>query len=158
MKCNICGREYVALGVHIRLKHQIDPDDYRDEYGILRTTPLVDPDLSDAIRKSANARLLDEDYRQECVEACKANGAAMRGKPGFGMTKQGKEALANRNAARDKVYKWWIIDGVRYRSSAVAALALGIDQAEVVRRCNGYKRRGKTYGPRAGWYFVEVQA
>ena len=60
MKCEICGRDYVALGVHIKVKHKVEPDDYRDEFGILRTTPLVDADLSEHLSKAAKSRLTDE--------------------------------------------------------------------------------------------------
>lgn len=104
MKCLLCGGEYRALGVHIRHKHGVDPDDYRDDFGILRTTPLVDGDLSAQMSTAATARLEDEEFRSECVERCKINAAARTGLPGPGMTRAGKEALASRNAARNKAY------------------------------------------------------
>lgn len=151
MKCEICGRDYIALGVHIRRKHKVDPDDYRDEFGILHTTPLVDDDLSKQLSALMKVRLQDEEYMEEVTERCKKNGSARKGENGYGMTAQGKAALAKRNASRTKVYKVWVINGIRYESSGKAAKALGVDQAEVVRKCNGYKSKGKTYPPKEGW-------
>ena len=151
MKCNICGREYIALGVHVRHKHQTDPDDYRDEFGILRTTPLVDEELSEIIRALAKNRMKDEDYKSEMTEKCKKNGASRKGKKGYGMTPQGKAALSERNSKNVKYTVTWLINGEEYNSSAIAAKALGIAQSEVVRRCNGYTRRGKNYFPWPGW-------
>lgn len=104
MKCEICGRSYIALGVHLRHKHQVDPDAYREEYGILRTTPLVDDDLSEQISKSAKRRLLDPEYKAEVQARCHANAEKNKGKPSAGMTRAGKAALAQRNADTNIAY------------------------------------------------------
>lgn len=106
MKCQLCGKEYIALGVHLRHKHHVDPDDYRDEFGILRTTPLVDDDLSQHISESAKRRMLDADYKAEVQERCRQNAANNKGRPAPGMTRAGKAALAKRNTeANDKYLK-----------------------------------------------------
>lgn len=42
--------------------------------------------------------------------------------------------------------RWWTINGITYCSSADAARAHGVDQATIVRWCNGYRR----YPPRPG--------
>lgn len=104
MKCLICGKEYKALGVHIRLKHAVDPDDYRDEFGILRTTALVDEDLSEYLSAKAQFRLTDDEYRATVTERCKSNAEANKGKPSPEMTRQGREALASRNKDRNRRY------------------------------------------------------
>lgn len=104
MKCEICGRQFVALGVHIRLKHAIDPDDYRDEFGILRITPLVDKDLSEHLSAQAKLRLTDADYKAEVQARCRENGDARKGRPGVGMSRAGKAALAKRNTENNAAY------------------------------------------------------
>lgn len=104
MKCEICGRSYIALGVHLRHKHQVDPDEYREEYGILRTTPLVDDDLSEQISKSAKRRLQDPEYKAEVQARCHANAEKNKGKPSAGMTRAGKAALAQRNTDANIAY------------------------------------------------------
>jgi len=104
MKCEICGKQYVALGVHLRHKHQVDPDDYRDEHGILRTTPLVDEDLSNHLSACAKNRLHDDDYLSEMQSQCRTNAESKRGRTGPGMTRAGKAALAKRNTEANEKY------------------------------------------------------
>ena len=95
MRCELCGKNYVALGVHLRHKHKVDPDDYRDEFGILRVTPLVDAVLSETISAAAKIRLKDADYLAECKERCKENAGNRLGKGG--MSVEGKRQLAERD-------------------------------------------------------------
>jgi hypothetical protein len=104
MKCELCGREYIALGVHIRRKHHIDPDDYREEFGILRTTPLVDQDLSEHLSASAKRRMSDDDYKAEVQARCLNNAANNRGRPSAGMSRAGRQALARRNSEANEAY------------------------------------------------------
>lgn len=104
MKCELCGRQFVALGVHLRHKHAVEPNDYRDEFGLLRTTPLVDEDLSIHLSIGAKRRLQDNDYKAEVQERCRENAEAKKGKPGPGMSRAGKEQLAKRNADANAKY------------------------------------------------------
>lgn len=104
MKCELCGRQYIALGVHLRHKHHVDPDDYREEFGILRTAPLVDDELSEKISASAKRRMQDEDYKAEFQAICRKNAEAKKGKPAPGMTRAGKAALAKRNTEANAEY------------------------------------------------------
>jgi hypothetical protein len=113
--CRLCGRTFVALGVHLRHKHAVDPDDYRDEYGILRGAPLVSEALSQHLSAAATRRLEDEDYKAEVADRCRENAKALKGRPGPGMTKQGKAALAGRNSAANAAY-------LNQRASDVAPL------------------------------------
>lgn len=104
MKCELCGRQYIALGVHLRHKHAVDPDEYREEFGILRTTPLVDEDLSAHLSIQAKRRMLDDEYKAEVTERCKDNAAANKGRPSPAMTRAGKAALAKRNTEANAEY------------------------------------------------------
>jgi hypothetical protein len=113
MKCEICGKQYIALGVHIRHKHGVDPDDYRDTYGLMRTAPLVDKDLSDQIRASAKRRLQDDEYKAEVQNRCRKNAEANKGKPGPRMSQAAKAKLAKRNSENNEKY-------IREKSSLVA--------------------------------------
>jgi len=104
MKCEICGKQYINLGVHLRHKHKIDPDDYRDEFGILRITPLVDEELSRRLSAGANRRLLDDDYKREVQEICRKNSKANKTRVHSGMSNAGKAALAQRNSEANLEY------------------------------------------------------
>ncbi len=104
MICNICGGEYVSLGVHLRHKHKISPSDYKEEYGLLLGTPLVDDWLSERLRVSQQSRLKDSEYKAEVIEKCRSNAMKKVGKPGAGMTRAGKESIAKRNTAQNDMY------------------------------------------------------
>ena len=104
MKCELCGRQYIALGVHLRHKHHVDPDDYREEFGILRTTPLVDEELSEHLSAGAKRRMEDQDYKAEFQAICRKNAEANKGKSAPGMTRAGKAALAKRNTEANAEY------------------------------------------------------
>ena len=104
MKCELCGRQYIALGVHLRHKHKVDLNDYREEFGILRTTPLVDEYLSDHLSACANHRLQDSEYKSEVTARCKENASRKKGKPAPEMTRAGKDALVHRNKENNAEY------------------------------------------------------
>lgn len=53
----------------------------------------------------------------------------------------------NQNTRRSR---FWTIDGVTYSSSSKAAEGVGVDQATVVRWCNGYSSRGTRHPAKAG--------
>lgn len=104
MKCELCGKQYIALGVHLRHKHAIDPDDYREEFGILRTTPLVDDGLSAYLSDCAKRRLQDDDYLAEVRDRCLRNADDNKRKPPSVMTRAGRADLARRNTAANEEY------------------------------------------------------
>lgn len=105
MECLICGKDYVALGVHIRHKHKVTLEDYKDAYGLMRTTPLVDGWLSERLSKYQKHRhATDTDYAAECAARCVAQGKSGIGKPGFGMSDAGKKSLAKRNSESNNAY------------------------------------------------------
>lgn len=104
MECKICGKEYINLGVHLRHKHKLDPADYKEEFGILRVTALVDPELSAQLRAGQLRRLADPEYRLEKINVCRANAAKNVGWPSRGMSSAGKARLAQRNTDNNTAY------------------------------------------------------
>jgi hypothetical protein len=130
MKCLICGKEYIALGVHIRRKHQIDPDDYREEFGMLRTAALVDDELAKTLSTHMKRRLADPEYLSEAQERCHANAKKLVGKPGPGMSDAGKAMIADRNKARNALY-------LQSRTEEVAGILLEHKSIHAVRKALG---------------------
>lgn len=53
----------------------------------------------------------------------------------------------NENTRRSRI---WTVDGVSYPSSQKAAIAAGVDQATIVRWCNGYSQAGVKHAPKRG--------
>ena len=105
LKCAICGGEFWALGVHVKHKHGICAKDYKAEYGLLLTRPLVHPEISEALRDSAKRRLLDPDYHAEVTERCKENSEANKGKNGCVMkSSAASDLVAQRNKERNDQY------------------------------------------------------
>lgn len=51
-RCQICDRVFAGLGYHIRV-HGYTEEVYKDKFGIMRTIPLVAPDVSRKFRKNA---------------------------------------------------------------------------------------------------------
>jgi len=97
MKCLLCGRDYVNLGVHLRHKHHVDPVDYKKQFGMMKTTPLVDESVSHRISKSAKQRLLDPDWLAESTARCKENATRRIGIPAAEYSQAGRDKVADRN-------------------------------------------------------------
>lgn len=55
------------------------------------------------------------------------------------------------NQKNKRVSRFWTINGNEYDSAPDAARALGVSTSVVIRGCNGYVRRGRSYPPRDGW-------
>lgn len=81
----------------MRHKHHVDPADYKEEFGMMKTTPLVDAELSEYISKFAKRRLLDPDWLAESTARCKENAAKNIGKPPAEHSQAGKDKIADRN-------------------------------------------------------------
>jgi hypothetical protein len=43
IQCHLCGRFYAKLGYHVSRGHGMDPDEYREQFGLNRGTPLASP-------------------------------------------------------------------------------------------------------------------
>lgn len=104
MKCELCGREYINLGVHLRHKHSVDPNEYREEFGMLRTAPLVDKELSAHISALAKNRMKDEEYLEQKRALCRKNAAAKKKGQKVQMSRKAKELLAKRNTEANARY------------------------------------------------------
>ncbi len=72
MKCLICGKDYVNLGVHVQKKH-MPCNDYRRKFNIPFGTPLADKELCDSLSVSALQRLEDPEWLAECRKRCHEN-------------------------------------------------------------------------------------
>lgn len=79
MQCKICNKNYRNLGVHVQKKH-MPCDDYKREFNIPLTTPLMDADLRELFSVSASQRLENPAWREQCMSACAANSKAVKGK------------------------------------------------------------------------------
>lgn len=88
----------------MRVKHKVLLNDYCDEFGLLRSTPLVDSELSELLRASAKRRLQDPGYKEEATQLCLAMSAANKGRNISGMGPVGKERLAKRNKEANETY------------------------------------------------------
>ena len=97
MKCLWCGKNYINLGVHLRHKHHVDPANYKEEFGMMKTMPLVDADLSEHMSKAMKRRLLDVDYLAETIARCKENAVKNIGKPPAKQSLAGKAKVSERN-------------------------------------------------------------
>lgn len=52
IQCHVCGRWFFYLFPHLRWKHELTLDEYREDYGLNRTQPLCSPILSEKHRKT----------------------------------------------------------------------------------------------------------
>lgn len=137
MKCQICGREYIALGVHVVVKHGVSTEDYRREFGLMKTTPLVDVDLSQHLSKMAKitffARSADE--KDEIRDRCKKN---TKLRSYAEMSDAAKSALASRNQTRNVAYltdKAEEVTAIIEREKSVASVYknIGMSRNAVIR-------------------------
>lgn len=76
MKCLVCGKNYIAVGVHAKHKHGLTANEYRREFGLKLSQPLVDTDLSEHLsRMQRNLLRVDPERKSRCVERCLENAA-----------------------------------------------------------------------------------
>jgi hypothetical protein len=103
MRCLICQRDFVALGVHVKHKHKITPAEYRHEFGLLKTKALVDDELSTRIADSQRRALQDPDYKAAATLRCLENSKNNAGKT-HEMSDAGKAKLAKQNKEKNEAY------------------------------------------------------
>lgn len=102
MICLICGKNFISVGVHIRHKHGISPEEYREEFGLLKTAPLVDEELSAHLSQDKKRYFaLNPDLKE--VAAARLKAVESRNMAGS-MSKAGREKLAGRNSSRNREY------------------------------------------------------
>ena len=51
VQCHICGRWFIYLTPHLRWKHNLTCDEYREDFGLNRTQPLCSESLSEKHRR-----------------------------------------------------------------------------------------------------------
>jgi predicted transcriptional regulator len=49
VQCHLCGRFWAKLGTHVRYRHGMSPDEYREELGLNKSTGLISPALGDRL-------------------------------------------------------------------------------------------------------------
>jgi rRNA maturation endonuclease Nob1 len=70
-RCQICDRVFSGLGYHIKA-HGYTEERYKDEFEIMRTVPLVAPDISTKLSKNAHRMIKDGLLAQEIQSIGKA--------------------------------------------------------------------------------------
>lgn len=143
LRCAICGDCFWALGVHVKHKHGICAKDYKAEYGMLLTTPLVHAELSEEISSSIRLRLADPEYKAEVTELCLENAKKNKGKKAPGLSQAASELLAQRNRARNDDYlksRAAEVQAVLDRVGFVAVAARELSMA--ITTINGMAERG----------------
>ncbi|AHY48418.1 ROS/MUCR transcriptional regulator protein (plasmid) [Rubrobacter radiotolerans] len=68
VQCHVCGRWYAHLGAHVRMKHDMEADEYKREFGLMSKTGLISPELAEKRRKHKHL----EAYRESSRERMKA--------------------------------------------------------------------------------------
>ena len=80
MKCLVCGKNYISVGVHAKHKHGITANEYRVQFGLMRSRALVDHELSEHLSTQAKRSMaLKPELRQERVERCANNSQSLTG-------------------------------------------------------------------------------
>ncbi len=105
MKCLVCGLSYINVGVHAKHKHGLTADEYRFEFGLKMSTPLVDNELSERLSKSMIARLKDDAYLKEQQHKCKENASKNIGRKWKNdLTHDARTALVESHKRRNDAY------------------------------------------------------
>lgn len=106
MKCLVCGREYVNLGVHTKHKHGLTADEYKMEFGLLMTQPLVDPDLSEHLSRMAKIGMVaDPSRKAKFAQQCRENADQNRGgKLESRFNEASRQSIARSNVRRNEKY------------------------------------------------------
>jgi len=72
MKCLICGKNYINLGVHVKKKH-MPCNEYKIKFNIPLSVALADKALCDSLSISAKQRLEDPEWLEACTKRCSEN-------------------------------------------------------------------------------------
>ena len=102
MKCELCGKDYKALGVHLVVKHKVDLREYKEEFGIQYSTKLVDDELHEYLSAKAKYRIEnDQSLKDELKEQCLINSKNRNRVKGM-MSDVARNKLSERNAEDHK--------------------------------------------------------
>lgn len=64
IRCLECGRRLKKLGVHLHAIHGMEPDDYREKYGIPYGVGLACPEVREAAREQVSAQMTTDRMRE----------------------------------------------------------------------------------------------
>jgi hypothetical protein len=66
IECHICGKVFHNLATHVLRTHEISPDDYRDEFGLMAKTALISAVM--AHKKAVSANFLNPDILKRALQ------------------------------------------------------------------------------------------
>jgi hypothetical protein len=66
--CLLCGKEYRALGNHLRISHETDIEDYKKKYGILWTKSLLCNDSHEIQSSNTKERIANGEFIPADIE------------------------------------------------------------------------------------------
>jgi len=66
--CLLCGKEYRALGNHLRISHETDIEDYKKKYGILWTKSLLCNDSHEIQSRNTKERIANGEFIPADIE------------------------------------------------------------------------------------------
>ena len=66
--CLLCGKEYRALGNHLRISHETDIEDYKKKYGILWTKSLLCNDSHEIQSNNTKERIANGEFIPADIE------------------------------------------------------------------------------------------
>lgn len=113
LECMICKGKYWALGVHVKHKHGISASDYKREFGLLASTPLVHEEISEAAKASIHRQLSNPDRREEMRQICIKNAGQKYASGGGWMGSAGKAKITESNRRRNDAYLLSVKDKVQ---------------------------------------------
>jgi hypothetical protein len=103
VQCHLCGRFYPKLGMHVRKGHGMDPDEYREQFGLNRGTALASPALSQKLSMILSEDLISLQPTVNPVTAATAEQRAQwRRKPGTRL--QARQAIGEGQRRHQEVH------------------------------------------------------
>lgn len=109
MKCLICGKEYINLGVHVQKKH-MSCHEYRIMFNIKLTEPLADKELCEQLSVSQMQRMEDPEWLQRCKDMCEKNKGKRKK---VELPKISKKHLVDMNRETGESYRSKMIPAIR---------------------------------------------
>lgn len=98
VQCHICGRWFLALPRHLTSSHKVSAKDYRDQFGLNRTQPLISQGLSERLAVIQTERL--SNYWGAC-DLTALNNSKKDSK--FKMRAQGVTKVKQSNSTSNKI-------------------------------------------------------
>ena len=64
VQCHLCGEWFVSLALHVRQIHDLTADEYREEFGLMRGTPLMGDGMREQRRRKLEAQVESGNLRR----------------------------------------------------------------------------------------------